>query len=192
MMSIAYNAGKAKGGFMHRFLENSMYAARWILGPIYFGLSIVLFLIAVKFFHDLVVHVPQILMMSDSDVILLSLSLIDLALVGGLLVMVMFAGYENYVARFDVSDDKKGLSWLGRVDSGRLKVNVASAIIAISSIHLLKIFMNIESTPNDKLMWYTLIHLVFVASAFGVALLDRIVKSTKQVDRNYSKEVESH
>ncbi len=173
---------------MQKLLEHSMYAARWILGPIYFGLSIALLLIAIKFFHDLVIHVPLILSLSDSDVILLALSLIDLALVGGLLIMVMFAGYENYVSRFDVSNQKSTLSWLGRVDSGRLKVNVASAIIAISSIHLLKVFMNIETTPNDKLLWYTIIHLVFVASAFGVAWLDRIAKSTKQGDRNISKD----
>lgn len=165
---------------MQKILEHSMYAARWILGPIYFGLSLVLLMLAIKFFHDLLVHAPQILLMSDSDVILLALSLIDLALVGGLLVMVMFAGYENYVSRIDVSKDKNTLAWIGHVDSGRLKINVASAIIAISSIHLLKVFMNVETTPNDKLLWYTLIHLVFVGSAFGVALLDRIVKSTRQ------------
>lgn len=173
---------------MQKLLEHSMYAARWILGPIYFGLSIALLLIAIKFFHDLIIHVPMILDLSDSDVILLALSLIDLALVGGLLIMVMFAGYENYVSRIDVSNHRSTLSWLGRVDSGRLKVNVASAIIAISSIHLLKVFMNIESTDNDKLLWYTVMHLVFVGSAFGVAWLDRIVKSTRPADPNSGRE----
>ena len=87
---------------------------------------------------------------------LVTLSLVDMALVGGLLVMVMLSGYENFVSRIDVSEDTEKLSWLGKLDSGSLKQKVAAAIVAISSIHLLKAFMAVQNTSNDKLMWYVI------------------------------------
>jgi uncharacterized protein (TIGR00645 family) len=86
----------------------------------------------------------------------------------------MFSGYENFVSRIDVSDETEKLSWLGKLDSGSLKQKVAASIVAISSIHLLKAFMEAQSIANDKLMWYVIIHLTFVLSALGMALVDRM------------------
>jgi len=99
---------------------------------------------------------------------------VDMALVGGLLVMVMLSGYENFVSRIDVSEDTEKLSWLGKLDSGSLKQKVAASIVAISSIHLLKAFMAVQEVSNDKLMWYVIIHLTFVLSALGMAYVDRL------------------
>ena len=105
---------------------------------------------------------------------LVILSMIDLALVGGLLVMVMFSGYENFVSRIDVAEGTEKLSWLGKLDSGSLKQKVAASIVAISSIHLLRAFMSAQTISNDKLMWYVIIHLTFVLSALGMAYVDRM------------------
>ncbi len=115
--------------------------------------------------------------MKEADLVLLVLSLVDMALVGGLLVMVMFSGYENFVSQLDISDDKEKLSWLGKVDSGTLKNKVAASIVAISSIHLLKVFVNTENTSPAYLKWYVIIHLTFVASAFAMGYLDKITRT---------------
>ena len=97
-----------------------------------------------------------------------------MALVGGLLVMIMLSGYENFVSRIDVSDEKEKLSWLGKLDSGSLKQKVAASIVAISSIHQLKAFMGVPVLSHDKLMWYVIIHMTFVLSALGMAFVDRM------------------
>lgn len=159
---------------MERTFESLLYASRWILAPIYLGLSITLLLLGIKFFEEALHAIPIVLGMSEADLVLLTLSLVDIALVGGLLVMVMFSGYENFVSRIDVSEDTEKLSWLGKLDSGSLKQKVAASIVAISSIHLLKAFMEAQNISNDKLMWYVIIHLTFVLSALGMALVDRM------------------
>jgi uncharacterized protein (TIGR00645 family) len=163
---------------MERAFESLMYASRWILAPIYLGLSISLLLLGFKFFEEALHALPLVMKMSESDLVLLTLSMVDIALVGGLLVMVMFSGYENFVSRLDVSEGTEKLSWLGKLDSGSLKQKVAASIVAISSIHLLKAFMGAHNITNDKLMWYVIIHLTFVLSALGMALVDRMNQSS--------------
>ena len=111
---------------------------------------------------------------TESDLVLVILSLIDMALVGGLLVMVMFSGYENFISRIDLKEGTDKLSWLGKLDAGSLKQKVAASIVAISSIHLLQIFMNATGVDNEKIMWYVIMHLTFVLSAIGMAFIDRM------------------
>jgi uncharacterized protein (TIGR00645 family) len=159
---------------MERTFERLMYASRWILAPIYLGLGIALVLIGIKFFQEALHALPLVLGLKEADLVLVTLSLVDMALVGGLLVMVMLSGYENFVSRIDVAEGTEKLAWLGKLDSGSLKQKVAAAIVAISSIHLLKAFMNAQNISNDKLMWYVIIHLTFVLSALGMALVDRM------------------
>jgi uncharacterized protein (TIGR00645 family) len=159
---------------MERAIESLLYASRWVLAPIYLGLSAGLFLLGMKFFQEVVHTIPLVMQMKEADLILLVLSLVDIALVGGLLIMVMLSGYENFVSRIDVSEEAEKLSWLGKLEFGSLKQKVAASIVAISSIHLLKAFMNAPHTPNDKLMWYVIIHLTFVLSAIGMAYVDKM------------------
>ncbi len=157
-------------------LEKLMYMSRWILAPIYAGLSLALLAIFVKFFQELFHFLPHILDIAESELILTLLGLIDLTLVASLILIVMFSGYENFVSRLDLSESTEKLDWLGTHDYGSLKMKVASSIVAISSIHLLKIFMNIEATTNDKLLWYVVIHLTLVISALFMGYLDKITK----------------
>jgi len=161
---------------LEALLERTMYAARWLLAPIYLGLSLALIMLGIKFFEQVIHVFPLILDMSEADLVLAILSLIDMALVGGLLVMVMFSGYENFVSRLDSVDTKDGLDWLGKMDAGSLKNKVAVSIVAISSIHLLQIFMNARNVENDKIMWYVILHLTFVLSAFCMGYLDQVTK----------------
>ncbi|MEL0630324.1 TIGR00645 family protein [Psychromonas aquatilis] len=165
---------------MERFIENLIYSSRWLLAPIYLGLSLGLLALSVKFFQELIHLLPNILTVTENDLVLLLLSLIDMTLVGGLLVMVMFAGYENFVSKLDIDENKEKLAWLGTIDSGSLKNKVAAAIVAISSIHLLRVFMDAENVANDKLMWYVIIHLTFVLSAFVMGYLDNVSQKAKK------------
>jgi uncharacterized protein (TIGR00645 family) len=157
-------------------MERLMYASRLLLAPIYVGLSLALFALFIKFFQELYHFIPFILELDESQLVLKLLSLIDLTLVGSLIVIVMFSGYENFVSRLDIGEATEKLEWLGTHDYGALKMKVASSIVAISSIHLLKIFMNIDSTNNDKVMWYALVHLTFVISALLMAYFDKLTK----------------
>ncbi|MEG7503053.1 TIGR00645 family protein [Providencia stuartii] len=165
---------------MEKLFEKTLYASRWLLAPIYFGLSLTLFALTIKFFQELWHVIPNIFSIPEADLILILLSLIDMALVGGLLVMVMFSGYENFVSQLNIPENSEKLGWLGKMDATSLKNKVAASIVAISSIHLLKVFMNSQNFPDNKLMWYVIIHLTFVLSAFVMGYLDQsIMKKSK-------------
>ena len=161
---------------IEQIAEKSLYASRWLLAPIYLGLSFALLALGLKFFQEVIHILPIIFETKEADLVLIVLSLIDLSLVGGLIVMVMLSGYENFVSSIDIADNQEKLSWLGKMDAGSLKQKVAASIVAISSIHLLKVFMNTQTIDNDKLMWYVIIHMAFVVSAIGMAYLDRMNK----------------
>ncbi len=154
--------------------EKLLFAMRWILAPIYFGLSLALIALAIKFFMEVFHVLSHVATMAETDMLLTILGMIDTALVASLVVMVMFSGYENFVSRIDIDQDTEKLGWLGKLDAGTLKLKVAASIVAISSIHLLRAFMNAPHTPNDKLLWYVIIHLTFVVSALLMGVLDRI------------------
>ncbi|MBS0417613.1 MAG: TIGR00645 family protein [Proteobacteria bacterium] len=162
---------------MERGIEKLLFACRWLLAPMYLGLSLALLSLTVKFFQEAVHSLTRILELAETDLVLSVLSLIDLALVGSLIVMVMLAGYENFVSKIDAGTEQETPEWLGKLDSGTLKLKVAASIVAISSIHLLRIFMNASDTPNDKILWYVVLHLTFVVSAVLLGVLDRIAFS---------------
>lgn len=157
---------------LEHLIERTILASRWILVVFYVGLgaSLALYAVnfAVKFWHIAV----DVIDMDEAEMILAMLSLIDAALVASLIVMVMIASYENFVSRFDGAEAE--LSWLGKMDSGSLKIKVASAIVAIFSIHLLQVFLNAQRYDNAKIMWLVIIHMAFVASAVFLGLLDRM------------------
>ncbi|MCK5190565.1 MAG: TIGR00645 family protein [Methylococcales bacterium] len=155
-------------------LERLMYASRWLLAPVYLAMSLALFALSIKFFQELYHFLPNILEIDESELILKLLTLIDLTLVGSLTIIVMFSGYENFVSQMDIGKSTEKLDWLGSHDYGSLKMKVASSIVAISSIHMLKVFMNVQATDNDKLLWYVMIHLTLVASALFMGYLDKI------------------
>lgn len=161
---------------MERLIENTMYAARWLLAPIYLGLSLAVLALSLKFFHELYHLIPHVFEKTEADLILVLLGLIDMALVGGLLVMVMISGYENFVSQLDIDDGREKLQWLGKLDSGSLKMKVAASIVAISSIHLLKVFMDAKNIEPVYLKWYVVLHLTFVVSAFAMGYLDKLTK----------------
>lgn len=161
---------------MERIVETLMYRSRWLLAPIYLGLSFALMALGIKFFQEVWHLLSHILTLKEADMVLIVLSLIDMALVGGLLIMVMMSGYENFVSQLNVAENEEKLGWLGKMDSSSLKLKVAASIVAISSIHLLKIFMDVVNVDNTKLMWYVIIHMTFVVSALLMGYMDKLTK----------------
>lgn len=159
-------------------IERLILSARWILVVFYIGLAAALAVYAVSFLYKLAKVVPKALMLEESDMILAMLGLIDAALVASLIVMVMISGYENFVSRFDAAESGE-ISWLGKLDAGSLKIKVASSIVAISSIHLLQIFLNSQQYTSTQLMWVTLMHLTFVVSALLLGLLESMMSKSK-------------
>ena len=166
---------------MERAIERLLFASRWILAPVYLGLSIALIALGIKFFMELFHLLTDVVSMGEADLVLILLGLVDMVLVGSLIVMVMFSGYENFVSALDVDQGSEKLSWLGKLDANSLKLKVASSIVAISSIHLLRAFMKapdyIEDDNGDALLWFVIIHLTFVVSAVMMGVLDRITSS---------------
>ena len=159
---------------LEKFLERTLFACRWLLAPLYLGLALGLIALGVKFFQEAFLAIVHVFTLEEADLVLIVLALIDLSLVGSLIVMVMFSGYENFVSRIDAGDSTDAPSWLGKLDSGTLKLKVAASIVAISSIHLLRVFMNAKDTENDKIMWYVILHLTFVISAVLMGVLDKM------------------
>jgi uncharacterized protein (TIGR00645 family) len=158
-----------------RWIERVVLSARWILVVFYLGLAVALAIYAVSFLKKLWKIAVNTLTYNDAEMLLAMLALIDGALVASLIVMVMISGYENFVSSFDENNGQERLSWIGKLDAGSLKIKVASAIVAISSIHLLQAFMNIGNFTSEQLLWLTIIHMVFVASALLLGVLDRMM-----------------
>jgi uncharacterized protein (TIGR00645 family) len=161
------------GSKLEEITEKLLFASRWILAPIFLGLSLALVALGIKFFQEAYHVVVHAISMPEADLVLTVLAMIDIVLVGSLIVMVMFSGYENFVSTIDAKGSDS-LNWLGKLDAGTLKLKVAASIVAISSIHLLRIFMQAKETENDKIMWYVILHMTFVLSAVLLGVLDKM------------------
>ena len=157
--------------------EKAIFASRWILAPIYLGLSVSLIVLLMIFLKELFHLITHMFTATESDVILGVLALVDLALTGSLLIIVIFSGYENFVSKIDHTGHVDWPEWMGTIDFAALKLKLLSSIVAISAIQLLKEFMSmkaISAADERKLFWMTTIHLVFVGSSVLLALSDRI------------------
>ena len=162
-------------------LEKTIFASRWILAPFYLGLSLSLLVLLYEFIHEIVDFIKIVNSTDIAGVLLFILSLVDISLAGNLLIIVIFSGYENFVSKIDVKNHEDKPDWMGHVDFTDLKIKLISSIVAISGIHLLKIFMNLNNYDKDKIIMYVVVHLSFVISGVLLALMDYIMsKSVKK------------
>jgi len=156
----------------------SIFASRWIQAPLYLGLILAQVVYVVKFWKELVHLITDFGHFDENEVMLIVLGLVDVVMIANLLIMVIIGGYETFVSRIrQVSNHPDQPEWLSHVNANVLKVKLAMAIVGISSIHLLKTFIE-YGTENTVLtevevMWQTIIHVVFVLSAIGLAMIDR-------------------
>ena len=147
----------------HR-LEVLIFGSRWLLAPYYLGLVAALALLLVKFIKEFVHFVSLIFTAEGNDVIVGVLSLVDVVMVANLLIIIVFAGYENFVSRINTGDHEDRPTWMGHVGFAELKMKLIGSIVAISGIELLKAFMHVESMTNEQLGWKVGIHMTFVVS----------------------------
>lgn len=164
-------------------LEKGLFASRWLMAPFYVGLVGALILLLISFCQELWHFFLQVPNISQNDAVLASLSLIDLSLAGNLVIIVIFSGYENFVSKMDIGTQEDKFEWKGTVDFAALKLKLVASMVAISGIHLLKIFMNIGQTSEYEAKWMVIIHVVFVISGVLLAAMDWITARTKMLKK---------
>ncbi|OYQ38748.1 TIGR00645 family protein [Rhodoferax sp. TH121] len=183
-----------------RPIPNFIFASRWLQLPLYIGLIAAQGVYVFHFWVELV-HLleaafgsqtalqalissigyksdVQITALNETIIMLVVLALIDVVMISNLLIMVIVGGYETFVSRMDLDGHPDQPEWLSHVNASVLKVKLATAIIGISSIHLLKTFINAANYDVKVLMWQTIIHVVFLLSALAIAYTDKLLTST--------------
>ncbi|MDQ5877686.1 MAG: hypothetical protein QG584_2469 [Pseudomonadota bacterium] len=167
-----------------KLLETSIFASRWIQAPLYLGLIVAqlvycyLFMVELSHLVGAAFSNKQI---SETDVMLVVLGLIDVVMIANLLIMVIVGGYETFVSRLDLEGHPDQPEWLSHVNAGVLKIKLSTAIIGISSIHLLKTFINAANLSEHTIKWQVIIHVVFLVSAAAMAWVDRMMNETLQL-----------
>jgi len=158
-----------------RGFERAIFMSRWLLAPFYLGLSLALVVLLYDFVIRMIRLVGTVQTGPHDAVIIDILALIDLSLMGNLVLMVMFAGYESFVSKLHIDDHKDRLDWMGQIGFGDLKLKLMTSIVAISAIRLLETFMDIENLDNRQLAWTVGIHVTFVISGLILALMERMM-----------------
>lgn len=161
---------------IQRNLGRAMFAARWIMAPIYVGLLVALLMIVVKFVQKLVAAIPGFLALSSNEAIFLVLTLVDLSLVANLVVIVIFAGWENFVGRLLASQHERP-QWLGGLDFGAIKLRLIGSIAAIAAILILETFVHVSEVPYQYAAWQLAILLGIGVLGVLLALADRLTES---------------
>jgi len=172
-------------------LANLIFSSRWMQLPLYLGLIVAQGVYVVLFIKELWHLIHGATSLGEQDIMLIVLGLIDVVMISNLLVMVIVGGYETFVSRLNLKGHPDQPEWLSHVNASVLKVKLAMAIIGISSIHLLKTFIEAGSigvegsrTTADGVMWQTIIHMVFILSAIGIAWTDYIMQQTAKAGRD--------
>ncbi|HWA14502.1 MAG TPA: TIGR00645 family protein [Burkholderiales bacterium] len=155
-------------------LGGFIFWSRWLQAPLYLGLIIAQTVYVYHFMGELWHLVTGVGRMSENDIMLLVLGLIDVVMIANLLIMVIVGGYETFVSRLNLANHPDEPEWLSHVNAGVLKVKLAMALIGISSIHLLKTFIDASNMTQQTMMWQVIIHLTFVLSALVMAFTDRL------------------
>jgi uncharacterized protein (TIGR00645 family) len=165
-----------------RYVGSTIFVSRWLQAPLYLGLIVAQGVYVWRFMDELWHLLKDAGGMTENDVMLLVLGLVDVVMIANLLIMVIIGGYETFVSRIQMRGHPDEPEWLSHVNANVLKVKLAMAIIGISSIHLLKTFIDAGKVDSETMLWQTIIHLAFVASAIALALIDRFLspKSTAE------------
>jgi uncharacterized protein (TIGR00645 family) len=169
---------------MDRFIERAVLNSRWLQVPLYLGFIAVVLILITKFIQELATVSITVWSLPESALIHTVLTLVDIMLATNLVIMVVIAGYDNFVSRIEDAGIRDKLAWLGRIESGSIEAKVATSIVLISGIHLLGAFISYERIANDKLLLLVGIHLAFVISAVLVALVGRLIVQSRTNGRD--------
>ena len=164
---------------MERVIARLLLSSRWLLSVFYFGLIGILALLAAKFLQKLYEFAKGFVDIDIYDVIIYSLKLIDIAFMGNLIVIVILAGYENFVSSFDQAEGIERPAWIRNIGFGDLKTKLITSIVAISTIQLLEAFINIEHTKKEDILWMVAIQVVFLCSGLLLSYMDILSRRSK-------------
>jgi uncharacterized protein (TIGR00645 family) len=156
-------------------MSNILFGSRWLQVPLYLGLIVAQGVYVFHFMVELIHLVQKVPHLLEADIMLIVLGLIDVVMISNLLIMVIVGGYETFVSRLNLQGHPDEPDWLSHVNANLLKVKLATAIIGISSIHLLKTFINAHNLDEKTLIWQTVIHMTFVLSAVAIAYIDKLM-----------------
>ena len=160
---------------LENFIEKIIFASRWFQAPLYLGLIIAGLLYTYKYFQELIHLCLEIGTLTEEVLMLGILTLVDVTMVANLLIMVIIGGYSTFVSKLDIEDKEDKPEWLKMVGAGTLKVKLAVSLVGISSIHLLKSFLNIAHKDVEQVKWQIIIHVVFLVSAIILAYTDKLL-----------------
>jgi uncharacterized protein (TIGR00645 family) len=177
-MSDTAGGGKPTNVIEHG-LEAGIFNSRWMLAPFYVGLVVSLALLLFTFVKELVEFIPTLLHAKSGTVITTVLGLVDIVMVANLVLLIIFAGYENFVSKIDTKNSEDRPDWMGFVTFSDLKLKLMGTIVAISGIDLLKTFINIKGYTDNEIAWRLGLHLAFVVSGVLFAMMDRLAGSGK-------------
>lgn len=166
-------------------MESLIFASRWLQAPLYLGLIIAQGVYVYQFMLELIHLVTKIGSLGETDIMLIVLGLIDVVMIANLLIMVIVGGYETFVSRLDLESHPDQPEWLSHVNASVLKVKLAMALIGISSIDLLRTFINAAQLEDRVIMWRVAIHVTFLVSALALAYTDRIMISTLAINAKH-------
>lgn len=161
-----------------KLLANTIFFSRWLQAPLYLGLIVAQGVYVFHFMVELWHLVQKITSISESEIMLAVLGLIDVVMIANLLIMVIIGGYETFVSRLENSNHPDHPEWLSHVNASTMKIKLSMALIGISSIHLLKTFINVDQLPESGVLWQVVIHITFLFSAIAMALTDFLMKKT--------------
>ncbi len=168
--------------FLEDFLERLIFASRWLLAPIYIVLCLSLLFITVKVIQETVNYFPVMLVQDVKGIMLFVLHIVDLVLVGNLVLMIIFAGYENFVSKIHIAEESEDRpTWMGTVDFSELKLKLVASIVTISGINLLAAFMDLSQISDREIFWMVVVHVVFILSGVLLSLMDFVTSKSKSI-----------
>lgn len=159
-------------------LESFIFWSRWLQAPLYLGLIAAQGVYVYQFMHELAILVTKAGSLNEAEVMLIVLGLIDVVMIANLLIMVIIGGYETFVSKLDLEGNPDQPEWLSHVNAGVLKVKLAVALISISSIHLLRTFINAGQVEDRVIVAQIAIHASFLISALAIAWTDKVMMQT--------------
>ncbi|MGN6670989.1 MAG: TIGR00645 family protein [Candidatus Nucleicultricaceae bacterium] len=167
---------KEKYSTADRILAVSIFSSRWLQAPLYIGLIFAQLIYVYQFILELVHLFTDIRRVNETDIMLVVLGLIDVVMISNLLIMVIIGGYETFVSRLKMDDHPDSPEWLAHVNANTMKIKLSLALIGISSIHLLKTFINIEQVSEKAAIFQVVIHVVFLLSSLALGLTTKLTQ----------------
>lgn len=165
-----------------KYIAGVIFASRWLQAPLYLGLIVAQGVYAYKFLKQLVNLLADLSTIDENTIMLVVLGLIDVVMISNLLVMVIIGGYETFVSRLRTDGHPDSPEWLSHVNANTMKIKLALALISISSVHLLKSFIDVHELSDREIMWQLAIHTTFLFSAILIAYTSKVAQGITHED----------